>query len=250
MTTAQAHPIERKGRYGLDAPSTMIGFGIGIAATAVGGVLTLLGGGGIDAFWPFLICGLLLVFTALYVHASKRGKFRVWARLLDELELTGAEKVLDLGCGRGAVLFQLAQRLTTGKATGIDLWRTRDQSGNGEAAAIANAKAEGVVDRVELRTGDITDLPFGKARFDLVVSSLAIHNIHSAEARAKAISEAVRVLRPGGRLVIADIAHVKAYRDEAVARGAEAPEIRGLGWQVWWGGPWVSTHVLTATKPT
>jgi arsenite methyltransferase len=249
MTTTQTRPIERKGTYGLDAPSTLVGFGIGVIATLIGGLLTIAAGGGVDAVWPLGICVVLILLAGLYVHASRRGKFRVWARLVDELELTGKEKVLDLGCGRGAVLFLVAQRLTSGKATGIDLWRTKDQSGNGEAAAIANAKAEGVVDKVELRTGDMTDLPFGRARFDLVVSSLALHNIKGAEGRAKAVAEAVRVLRPGGRLVLVDIAHVDAYRDTATGLGLTGAEVRGLGWQVWWGGPWVATRVLTATKP-
>jgi SAM-dependent methyltransferase len=46
-----------------------------------------------------------------------------------------------------------------------------------------------------------------------VVSSLAIHNIPDAAGRAKAIAEAVRVLRPGGQLLIADIRAAGEYRD-------------------------------------
>jgi cyclopropane fatty-acyl-phospholipid synthase-like methyltransferase len=69
--------------------------------------------------------------------------------LLDSLDLRGDEHVLDLGCGRGAVLLMAAQRLTIGRAVGVDLWKTSDQSGNAEAATRRNADAEGVADRVD-----------------------------------------------------------------------------------------------------
>jgi ubiquinone/menaquinone biosynthesis C-methylase UbiE len=51
----------------------------------------------------------------------------------------------------------------------------------------------------------MTALPFADGSFDVVLSSLAIHNIRGNAGRAKAVSEAVRVLRPGGRLLIADV---------------------------------------------
>ena len=116
----------------------------------------------------------------------------VWSRLLDTLHLTGHESILDLGCGRGAVVLIAADRLTTGEAVGVDLWRKSDQSGNG-------------ID-VKLVTDDLTDLPFPEATYDVVVSSLAMHNVKGAARRDRAIDETVRVLRPGGRLLIADIA--------------------------------------------
>ena len=85
-----------------------------------------------------------------------------------------------MGCGRGAVLLMAAQHLTTGRAVGVDLWRTVDQSGNSAEATRRNAVAEGVADRVELHTADMTALPFEGNSFDLVLSSLAIHNIRGA----------------------------------------------------------------------
>src|SRR6266487_2436863 len=93
------------------------------------------------------------------------------------------------------VLLMAAQRLTTGRAAGVDLWRSVDQSGNSLEATRRNAIAEGVADRVELHTGDMTALPFEDSSFDVVVSSLAIHNISRSADREKAIEEAVRVLR-------------------------------------------------------
>jgi ubiquinone/menaquinone biosynthesis C-methylase UbiE len=93
--------------------------------------------------------------------------------------MRGDERVLDMGCGRGAVLTAVARRLTTGRVTGADIWSRLDQSGNARDVALRNASLEGVSDRVAIETGDMRALPFPDATFDLVVSSLAIHNIRS-----------------------------------------------------------------------
>src|SRR4029453_10567075 len=138
-------------------------------------------------------------------------KFQVWEEILDGLKLRGDERVLDMGCGRGAGLTAVARRLTTGRVTGIDLWSTSDQSGNAREVTLQNASVEGVRDRIDVQTGDMRELPFPDGSFDVVVSSLAIHNIRSTEARARAISEAWRVLKPGGRMALADIWGTRRY---------------------------------------
>ena len=161
---------------------------------------------------PFLAVLFISAVLAFFLHTTLRGKFVVWAELLDGLRLRGDERILDLGCGRGAVLLMAAQHLTTGRAVGVDLWRKVDQSGNSAEATQRNAVAEGVADRVELHTGDMTALPFEDNSFDVVVSNFAIHNISGRAGREKAISEAVRVLRPGGRLLIVDVRATRQYQ--------------------------------------
>jgi ubiquinone/menaquinone biosynthesis C-methylase UbiE len=184
-----------------------------------------------------------------YLYATLRGKFVVWAREVDALDLTGTEQVLDLGCGRGAVLLTVARQLTTGQAIGIDAWRAKDQSGNTEAAMQHNAEAEDLADRVDLVTGDMCALPFDDASFDLVVSSLALHNIPDAHDRDSAVVEALRVLRPGGRLLLADAMHTDAYAATLRGSGAQDVAVRSLGWRVWYGGPWFGLSMVTARKP-
>jgi len=164
-----------------------------------------------------LVAGLVAVIFGLffglcvfsYLYTTLYGKFVWWSDLLDDAGLRGNECAVDLGCGRGAVLVSLAKRLTRGRVSGIDLWRSRDQSGNDIEATKHNARACGVADRVELNTGNITTLPYDDGQFDLVVSSLAIHNLKAREDRRQAITEAVRVLEPGGKIIIADISHAE-----------------------------------------
>jgi ubiquinone/menaquinone biosynthesis C-methylase UbiE len=191
---------------------------------------------------PLLAALFVLAFLAFYLYVTLRGKFVVWAELLQQLNLRGDERILDLGCGRGAVLLLAARHLTTGRAVGVDLWRRVDQSGNAAAATRRNAVAEGVAERVELHTADMAALPFDDDSFDLVVSSAAVHNISSRAGRAKAIAEAVRVLRPGGRLLIADVRGTRHHQAQLVRMGMSAVAGRRLGWPC-------PMRLVTATKP-
>jgi SAM-dependent methyltransferase len=234
--------IPRKGSYGVDSPYLLPILGALFAANVIHGVVS-------GSIWPFIGATVILACAGCGLYTSRRGKFVVWAELLDQLKLRGVERILDLGCGRGAVLLLAAQRLTSGRAVGVDLWRRRDQSGNALEATRSNAVAEGVADRVDLQTADMTALPFDDSSFDVVVSNLAIHNIKSRSSRQKAIDEAVRVLRPGGRLLLADLWGTRAYHAQLKKLGMLDVGRRDLGWRLWWSGPWLATRLVTAVKP-
>lgn len=186
--------------------------------------------------------------AASFLYSTGPGKRAIWAQLLNELDLRGDEHVLDVGCGRGAVLMLAARRLSAGRAVGADVWRRRDQNGNSRAATERNAVAEGVRDRVEIVDADARDLPFPSASFDVVVSSLAISNIRGAGERATALREAVRVLRPRGRLRIVDDG---ADRYAAVLRdvGCTGVAVRQLGWRTWYGIPGHHIPLVSAARP-
>lgn len=190
----------------------------------------------------------IIASAMLYLYATRAGKFEVWNRILDELRLRGDETVLDLGCGRGAVLLAAAKRLPRGRAMGIDLWRA-DQTGNSPSATMANAELENVTDRIEVQTADMTALPFADHSVDVIVSNLAIHNIPDRASRRLALSEAARVLRPGGRLAIADLWETRQHAVHLRELGWHDVQRRNLGWRMWFGGPWTATRLVTATKP-
>ena len=239
--TARAQP-RRVGSYGIDAPYLL-------PVPAVLIVANIIQGAASRTFWPFVASALVTASTACGLYASRHGKFAVWAELLDQLSLEGDERILDLGCGRGAVLLMAAQHLTTGRAVGVDLWNRHDQSGNAVEATRRNAVAEGVSDRVELYTADMTALPFDDNSFDMVLSSVAIHNVKGRAGRDRVIEEAVRVLRPGGRLLIADIWATSRYCTHLSETGMVDVARRSLGWRMWWSGPWLPTYLVTAVKP-
>jgi SAM-dependent methyltransferase len=229
----------RRGNYGIDAPNVVRN-------------LLLIGAGsllvGVTAFFIFperlqwlrvaigLIClvsFLTVTSEALYmIWSSKVGKFRERDWLLDLVALRGDEKVLDVGCGRGLLLNGAARRLTIGKAVGVDIWNKQDQSGNDPDATRANARAEGVAERVEIVYGDARSMPFADNEFDVVISSLAIHNIPGSEARYRAISEIMRVLKPGGRFAILDFQHVREYAGWFERLGALDVRIVGPHWLI------------------
>src|SRR5215510_7032419 len=138
-TTALVHDFmpRRRGSYGVDAPQ-LLPF---LAVLVVGNIASALIS---RRPWPLLGAAAVLACGGVGLHASRRGKFLVWSDVLDRLGLNGSERILDLGCGRGAVLLLAAQRLTTGRAVGVDIWDRGDQSGNSPDATLRNARLEGV----------------------------------------------------------------------------------------------------------
>ncbi len=248
-TTLRAH----RGDYGVDGSlwgvSSILAAGAALAGLAV---RHRRAGRGRLAFLEFGGSLAVLALVACDLHATRRGKFAVWAELLAALPLRGDDQVLDMGCGRGVVLAMVAKRLPQGKAVGLDLW-TADQSGNRPEATRRNLAAEGVAERCELVTADMRYLPFPDATFDLVLSNLAIHNIDRSRPRAhterlRAVEEAVRVLRPGGRLLIADPRWTPRYAQRLRELGMRDVQQRSLGWRVWY-GPGNGAALVSATKP-
>lgn len=240
------HP---RGAYGFDQPLVPLTLGGAGVLWLVLAILLL-------TAWAVPLAGVLMLLLALwflglagwYVYVTRRGKFVVWARVLRELDLRGDERLLDLGCGRGAVLLQAAKLLPRGQAIGVDLWKTAEQSGNATATTERNAELEGVRDRIELRTADMTQLPFEDSSFDVVVSSIAVHNIAGPAGRARAIGEAARVLRPGGRLAIADIRNARQYESTLRRLGWQVLGVRSLGPGMWF-GLFNGTALVWGTKP-
>lgn len=204
--------------YGIDAPYVIRNLAIAGAIALL--VFALMATGvwsGRIAGVRFGAIGFLFMAIALFVSAvgmwwsSRYGKVSEREKLLSLINWRGDEQVLDVGCGRGLMLIGAAKRLTTGKATGIDIWQSEDLSGNKPEATLENAQREGVADRVEIKTADMRKMPFADATFDVIVSRAAIHNLYNAADRAAAIREIARVMKSGGLALIDDIRHFRQY---------------------------------------
>jgi SAM-dependent methyltransferase len=237
--------------YGLDAPVlvkrmfTRAAWAIGVGAalyfinhdeypSTSAQLLAILGAIGLG----FLGAGFFMIWS------SRTGKLRMRDRLLDSLELKGDEKVLDVGCGRGLLLIGAAKRLKSGKATGIDIWNPHDLSKNSAEATRQNAKIEGVSDKVRIEDGDARHMVYPDRNFDVVVSSLAIHNIPDSHERDQAVREMWRVLRPGGKLLIYDLFHTANYAKLLETAGATDVTVSPTSW-LWC----VPSRSLLARKP-
>ena len=119
------------------------------------------------------------------------------SQIVTLLKLKEVDRILDLGCGTGVLTRMIADQLDSragGVSIGID------------AAAkmihVARKKRQGDTCRFEVAAAE--DLPFADETFDAAVSSLFFHHV-PLDLKEKALSEAYRVLVPGGRLVIADM---------------------------------------------
>ncbi|MBS1911300.1 MAG: class I SAM-dependent methyltransferase [Bacteroidetes bacterium] len=246
----QASEAMPQARYGIDAPTVLrnlvvLGIGciaVGIAAQFVAyaqrlGWLAVAGGiCAVSGAWFLMSAGVML-------WGSLIGKMRLRDRVLALVELRGDEMVLDVGCGHGLMVIGAARRLGSGRAVGIDIWSNVDQASNSAGATMANVRAGGVEDRVELRTADMRELPFPDGMFDVILSSWAIHNLNAPEERERALREIVRVLKPGGRVAIVDIQHTAQYL--SVLQAAGLRDVRRFGRSFLFVIP---THIVTAAK--
>jgi arsenite methyltransferase len=113
--------------------------------------------------------------------------------LLDEVPLAGIKVALDVGCGTGFPLIELAERLGPhAHVHGLDRWRPA-------MTRAAEKIAHRSTPNVTLHEGDASAMPFAAATFDLIVSNLGVNNFDD---RAGSIRECRRVARPAATLAL------------------------------------------------
>ncbi len=232
------------GAYGTDAPVAVARLAMiagACALTMVGGALA----SSVVVMAAALFAAFLTGVAVLaLVWSSRVGKLRARVAIVDGLELGPDDRVLDIGCGHGLLTVEAARRLDAGVAIGIDRWHEDEEAAARPTTGLwDNAAIEGVDDRVEVAAGDARSLPLPDESFDAVVSASTLRGLTDADDRARAVAEAVRVLRVGGRIVLVDTRHTASYADM----------LRTLGWPVtrskrsWQMFPPVRTVV--ATRP-
>lgn len=206
--------------YGIDAPGLVRGFLIATLILLAVGIMLLYFSPSLGS-WPKIAAGVILVLSlypfgmfCLMNYESRVTKIADREKILNLVKWRGDEQVLDVGCGRGLILIGAAKRLTSGKATGVDLWLERDQSANRPDAPLENAKFEGVGDLVSIETADMRKLPFADKSFDIVLSNWVVHNLENKADRVMALLEMLRVLRPTGSLLLTDIINRDEYMAE------------------------------------
>jgi ubiquinone/menaquinone biosynthesis C-methylase UbiE len=132
----------------------------------------------------------------LAVNLTTLGHARLLRKLtVDNALIRPGDSVLDVGCGTGEVTLLAKTSAREGKVYGIDPAP--------EMIAVARRKAARKRLDVDFRVGVIEALPFPDSSIDVVTSSLMMHHLPE-ELKVRGLAEIYRVLKPGGRLLIAD----------------------------------------------
>lgn len=123
------------------------------------------------------------------------GLNSVRRRLIDHAALTGGSRVLDVGCGTGTLAILIKKRNPAITVVALDP--------DGRALAKGERKARRAGTTIDFNRGFAGALPFPDRSFDRVFSSLMLHHL-DPDAKAQALREIRRVLRPNGRFHLAD----------------------------------------------
>ena len=164
--------------------------------------------GGIGAFWPLCwlsssffmyYMSLFLVFCFTVITIAPFWIFAIWITwirrqyafggggimeqvhrvVLSHLDYDGEGKILEVGCGSGALIIRAALTWSKAKVIGIDYWGAVYTYS--KALCEKNAVSEGVASRCVFQHGDAKQLDFPDESFDVVISNYVYHNVMGAD---------------------------------------------------------------------
>jgi cyclopropane fatty-acyl-phospholipid synthase-like methyltransferase len=166
-----------------------------------------------------------------WVVSLDMGPHPLWQLedLLQDLGLQSGQKVLDLGCGKGATSVFLAKEFDV-DVVAFDLWVAEDE-------LRANIEAMGVADRVTAVHGSVHELPFDDRMFDAIISVDAFEYFGTD---VRFLPALLRVLKPAGKLGMT----TPALRDDPYQVRPPAHVTDLFGWEVaaWHAPDWWATH--------
>ncbi len=165
----------------------------------------------------FVFIALILICFAVYMECARRvlsyeGKGvqgKVLDKVLSYLNWDGQGKLIDIGCGSGAMTIKAAKRFPLAQIVGMDYWGigwdfSKKQCEN-------NARLERVEKQITFQKGDAANLEFPDGSFDAAVSNFVFHEVRNQPDKLALINEAFRVIKPGGLFVFEDIFFSKKH---------------------------------------
>ncbi len=132
--------------------------------------------------------------------AMSMGIHRIWKdAMMDWLAPRAGQRLLDVAGGTGDIAFRFLKRAGSGHATVLDLTEPMLIEGR------KRAEADQMADSLDWVVGDAMALPFADNSFDVYTISFGIRNVTRPQ---KALNEAFRVLKPGGRLMVLEFSQI------------------------------------------
>lgn len=161
-----------------------------------------------------LACVITIWMILMYRAFSYDGKRQMSKQIIDGVasyvSVPDGGKILDVGCGSGALAIACAKRNPNAKIIGIDRWG-KEYASFSRQLCERNARAE-KVNNTKFNKGDAVKLDFDDETFDAVTSNYVYHNIPSKD-RQTILLETLRVLKKGGTFALHDIFSKSKYSD-------------------------------------
>ena len=181
-------------------PGWMNGLGIAAVICLAGAVMILVAAPG---WWPAALALVLLGANFTVGNFIMRSFRRQDHAVLPMVELLSGDSdlVLDAGCGSGRTTIALGRAMRNAKVFAVDRFDAGYIDDGGRELLDRNLRIAGLSDRVTIETADLTALPFDDGDFDSMVSTHVYD--HLGQAKQRGLDEAYRVLKPGGRFLMA-----------------------------------------------
>ena len=136
------------------------------------------------------------------------------------------DRVLDVGCGSGHLLAEIARTRPSAVLVGLDYWG--DDWEYSRELCVANFRAEGFEDRATFVRGTASSLPADLGQFDTVVSCLTFHEVADIDDKTVSLRQALAHVTPGGRFAFIDLFGDSKFYPESAAIEAAITESGGV----------------------
>jgi arsenite methyltransferase len=195
-----ARPTGAKGYDFGWGPGWMNGLAIAALVTLTAGVVVQ---SQWPALWPIAFAAVAMTVLLLVGNQIMRGFRRGDQVVLPMVDLVRgeADRVLDAGCGSGRTTIALGRVLRAGRVVAVDRFDAGYIDEGGRALLRHNLALAGLTERVSIEQADLTEMPFKAGDFDAAVSTHVYDHLGTAKQRG--LDEVFRVLKPGGRFLMA-----------------------------------------------
>jgi len=163
---------------------------------------------------PFVIFGYILVImlASIYWFSAWGGNYQNKVHDLLLLKVPSVGTILDIGCGSGNLAIACAKGSKQRIVQGLDYWGKNWEYSKMQCEE--NARLEGVSNQVSFKQGTASHLPYDNKSMDAVASCLTFHEVKDIGDKTVCLTEALRVLKPGGVFVFFDLFNNRAIYPE------------------------------------